>query len=324
MEGRAIARPDAYESWRVQKRPVWLQWRAGQLPGRTRQCVAPGRHHDPASMEGRAIARPDWREREGLHAGWVRFNGGPGNCPAGPGAGRDVAGAVEASMEGRAIARPDRPGRGRADVGQRASMEGRAIARPDAASLTAARSAGTSLQWRAGQLPGRTGAGAGGSAVDCCASMEGRAIARPDDGLYTAADVTNTSLQWRAGQLPGRTAWRQRSIGDGADASMEGRAIARPDSVDAGLCAHVVRCFNGGPGNCPAGPRKSPCKATWSHCFNGGPGNCPAGRHNGNRHQAREHRASMEGRAIARPDRSLDLVPLRCPFAGTCERSGKR
>ena len=31
----------------------------------------------------------------------------------------------------------------------------------------------------------------------------------------------------------------------------------------------------------------------------------------------------MEGRAIARPNRSLDLVGLTCPFAGTCERSRK-
>ena len=34
--------------------------------------------------------------------------------------------------------------------------------------------------------------------------------------------------------------------------------------------------------------------------------------------------ASMEGRAIARPNRSLDLGSLTCPFAGVCERSRKR
>ena len=33
---------------------------------------------------------------------------------------------------------------------------------------------------------------------------------------------------------------------------------------------------------------------------------------------------SMEGRTIARPDRSLDLGSLTCPFAGVCERSRKR
>ena len=32
----------------------------------------------------------------------------------------------------------------------------------------------------------------------------------------------------------------------------------------------------------------------------------------------------MEGRAIARPDRSLDLVRLKCLFARPCERYGKR
>ena len=85
-----------------------LQWRAGQLPGRTRRgrgcgrsltrrfnggpgncpaglddgaCRAGGR---VASMEGRAIARPDggWRRTAGR--GRTGFNGGPGNCPAGP------------------------------------------------------------------------------------------------------------------------------------------------------------------------------------------------------------------------------------------------
>lgn len=32
----------------------------------------------------------------------------------------------------------------------------------------------------------------------------------------------------------------------------------------------------------------------------------------------------MEGRAAARPDRSLVLVPLKCLFAGVCERLAKR
>ena len=66
-----------------------LQWRAGQLPGQTAAV-----HGWPvrlvssiASMEGRAIARPNKWVHEGV--GSVRrrisgFNGGPGNCPAKP------------------------------------------------------------------------------------------------------------------------------------------------------------------------------------------------------------------------------------------------
>ena len=88
--------------------------------------------HDPSSMEGRAIARPNravgelWvhghgssmegraiaRPNTGAGCRHSRrstlFNGGPGNCPAkrltlSEGCGREVL----SSMEGRAIARPN-------------------------------------------------------------------------------------------------------------------------------------------------------------------------------------------------------------------------
>ena len=118
---------------RASPAPTSLQWRAGQLPGQT---LGPNRHariDRRASMEGRAIARPN-----PAPGGLGRlvpgcFNGGPGNCPAKPQDEYDaLLGDLVASMEGRAIARPNR------DMGQLhhdsvvvASMEGRAIARPN-------------------------------------------------------------------------------------------------------------------------------------------------------------------------------------------------
>ena len=80
------------------------------MPGRTIDSLQDPDKRSIASMEGRAIARPDTVIGDREHGGQV------------------------ASMEGRAIARPDvgdgldRPGHRRC-----ASMEGRAIARPDPA-----------------------------------------------------------------------------------------------------------------------------------------------------------------------------------------------
>ena len=83
MEGRAIARPNGAGGSASAKWKNWLQWRAEQLPGQTRsrldsscgpmrslhwraeQCPATGRVAvnvaglGRASMEGRAIARPN-------------------------------------------------------------------------------------------------------------------------------------------------------------------------------------------------------------------------------------------------------------------------
>ena len=59
--------------------------------------------------------------------------------------------------------------------------------------------------------------------------------------------------------------------------------------------------------------------------FNGGPDNCPAEPDSPSTGctSRRIRLPSMEGRTIARPNRSLDLGLLTCPFAGTCERSRK-
>ena len=249
MEGRAIARPDSTgcgPRFCVSAMPTALQWRAEQLLGQTMPVIArvmvdrraqtrfnggpsncsarrSGRRlHRPgvlgASMEGRAIARPDSAEE-------------PARRP------RRL---TAASMEGRAIARPDQRGfapsvmsltlsfnggpsncsarhhrcrcRKHLMSSPKASMEGRAIARPDSAR-------------RYNASPDRSGP----------ASMEGRAIARPDT---------------KHRGHPAHTF----NVG----ASMEGRAMARPDqnAVRAVIRLLERRSFNGGPSNCSARRRR--------------------------------------------------------------------
>ena len=328
-----------------------LQWRAGQLPGHTQwerwavktvhpfnggpdNCPAILRSStsassvDPPSMEGRTIARP-YQHRA------------PTGSAAGP------------SMEGRTIARPYRAHLARAmrcppilqwragqlpghttekavtsqDVAA-PSMEGRTIARPYS-QPEAYPPAGLGdqgrrcLQWRAGQLPGHT------RCLQSLAplhrpSMEGRTIARPYRLLRSQPG------QWHS-------------------PSMEGRTIARP-YADEGHADHH-RAFNGGPDNCPAirwstpiemGPRglsmegrtiarpyhswRSSPRRPLSSSFNGGPDNCPAIPICPLEPDSPRYHAtlpSMEGRTIARPYRSSELVCLTCPFAGVCERCRK-
>ena len=83
MEGRAIARPNA--SWLISEiePTTTLQWRAEQSLGQTSRRQPAARPRTLASMEGRAIARPNQEV-----------------------AARPGSDAIVASMEGRAIARP--------------------------------------------------------------------------------------------------------------------------------------------------------------------------------------------------------------------------
>ena len=106
MEGRAIARPNVSVQGAMTVERGMLQWRAGQLPGQTRPCRSlagngragfnggPGncpakplfvtlkKTNCVASMEGRAIARPNLRSQRTALQCVAGFNGGPGNCPA--------------------------------------------------------------------------------------------------------------------------------------------------------------------------------------------------------------------------------------------------
>ena len=182
MEGRAIARPNAHFLGIDAAGEDYLQWRAGQLPGQTRLSkIADENPAIAPSMEGRAIARPN------MH---MTLSGPYWVCPsmegraiARPNAARATnhsAAEPVPSMEGRAIARPNAHGEHWGQVGRQPSMEGRAIARPNALDSHWNQPSTSSLQWRAGQLPGQT--------------------ERP-----TVSSSAKSSLQWRAGQLPGQT-----------------------------------------------------------------------------------------------------------------------
>ena len=181
-----------------------------------------------ASMEGRAIARP---------------NCGPPdvNTPD-----------VVASMEGRAIARPN-AAMTLLEHGSR-GLQWRAEQLPGQTRIFATESPSTPmpLQWRAEQLPGQTAATGfpqrrrwcfNGGPSNCpakparpdhaggpelLASMEGRAIARPNWATWREQPCQRP-LQWRAEQLPGQTGIQRCGHCRQDGASMEGRAIARPN-----------------------------------------------------------------------------------------------
>ena len=172
------------------------------------------------------------------------------------------------------------------------------------------------LQWRAEQLPGQTGSrptlrrrwpeSFNGGPSNCPAkrrrdrvrgsagpapSMEGRAIARPNEDIEVGHLIEFTVFQWRAEQLPGQTSKPTSSTSPPASA------------------------FNGGPSNCPAKryrnewPRRRGTNLQWRaeqlpgqtrlRAFSPIVGRDP----------------SMEGRAIARPNRAALAVPadLRIP-----------
>ena len=331
MEGRAIARPNlvqvsadqagdlpfnggpgncpAKPTGTVQSRTGKsdLQWRAGQLPGQTGGWRV-GVGHQFTDLQWRAGQLPGQTNKDGTV----------------------TLAEVLPSMEGRAIARPNRwllwcylrrqyrlqwragqlPGQtlligGRSALVQRPSMEGRAIARPN---------------WAGPADSGRERAPFNGGPGNCPAKLRpqrqpeswtatfnggpGNCPAKPDQRRPRLA--RRDTLQWRAGQLPGQTPTAQRPCGRLYVPSMEGRAIARPNMVEgcplcqetdhlqwrAGQLPGQTSCcwpsasarrsaFNGGPGNCPAKP-----EGMWR---NGEPGLFP----------------SMEGRAIARPNRKV-------------------
>ena len=296
MEGRAIARPNvcqhaprtgrgrpgrrfnggpsncpakpkiARQSAQCQRERL-LQWRAEQLPGQT--CSSPRGRRPNLFPE---VAPLQWRAEQlpgQTSANRFRFR---------------AAGQL-ASMEGRAIARPNVMNVVVAGaVGRRvASMEGRAIARPNP-------------MRQAALLP------APNTRADA-ASMEGRAIARPNpprpenqrrQSLRFNGGPSNCPakpvpermcpiiacmLQWRAEQLPGQTRRHPE------------RAAADP------LCG-----FNGGPSNCPAKPPASSPLTHGMTWLQWRAEQLPGQTRSCRRSSVRVHRASMEGRAIARPN----------------------
>ena len=302
-----------------------LQWRAGQLPGRTTpRWSHPRGGTKPASMEGRAIARPNLITTYRYGPNERGFNGGPGNCPAEPENVVAITHIGIAELQWRAGQLPGRtlaafrmsslvrcfnggPGNcpaepvaahHRADGCHRASMEGRAIARPNALIAAEQGTPIEPLQWRAGQLPGRTISKCSPRVPSSCFNGgPGNCPAEPD--ASERSEDYLLALQWRAGQLPGRTCNQRCSRGRVPTASMEGRAIARPNAMFSASSRNATTSLQWRAGQLPG---RTP-SVGWAI--------------------RQRILASMEGRAIARPNCSSDLVGLTCPFTGDCERSCK-
>ena len=134
-----------YLQWRAEQLPgqtsfdqakvmrlLSLQWRAEQLPGQTWDGAGAAWDTSEPSMEGRAIARPNWTlVCCSPNRGSLSFNGGPSNCPAKQRRQSRSVRCRSPSMEGRAIARPNLASASKPSSGSCPSMEGRAIARPN-------------------------------------------------------------------------------------------------------------------------------------------------------------------------------------------------
>ena len=216
MEGRAIARPNLASrptaGTLVPATAASMEGRAIARPNHFSTAIADSQRRAPvASMEGRAIARPNLRSVDDFE-----------DCRM-----------LSASMEGRAIARPNLS---RASNGPPcstltvASMEGRAIARPN-----------TGLHCTSHRDPLCFNGGPG----NCPAQTSTPSSTPP----------RQQPLQWRAGQLPGQTVGDAADKADRGDRRFNGgpgncpakRPCTRPPS---GGSARMG--FNGGPGNCPA------------------------------------------------------------------------
>ncbi len=176
-------------SWKLQSPPATssrrLQWRAGQLSGRSRVLSTQPRRRDEPSMEGRTIVRPELFEHCGRSAVRRAFNGGPDNCPAGAGN----------------SSRRQRRRRGAFNGGPDNCPAGVDISRPG-------RIRGLFLQWRAGQLSGRS------RPVPSLWLTLGRVLCTFNGGpdncpagvdWFWDCPLDGGALQWRAGQLSGRS-----------------------------------------------------------------------------------------------------------------------
>ena len=236
---------------------VYLQWRAGQLPGQT--CNSGGSSIDiTLLLQWRAGQLPGQTSNRGhAHARSVSFNGGPGNCPAKP-APTTKAAKVFDPFNGGPGNCPAKPEMAVTPMLDGLALQWRAGQLPG---QTPSPPSIAALQWRAGQLPGQTQARSAQSVLrlatfnggpgNCPAkppptrwalerrvrpSMEGRAIARPNPGLRRTAPVSAIpSMEGRAIARPNTVAGCAQHRGQ--DPSMEGRAIARPNSTTPAPCS---------------------------------------------------------------------------------------
>ena len=256
-------------------------------------------------MEGRTIARPYQCEAAKRHVGAPRWplQWRAGQLPGHTGVHvHGAAGSHDASMEGRTIARPYSPTpEDGADVAT--TFNGGPDNCPAIPDLLGGGSQAGIWRFNGGpdncpairMIPGRAvqrGSPSFNGGPDNCPAI----LQSPE---RSTAQRSPCALQWRAGQLPGHT--RDTSGSAEFSRALQWRAGQLPGHTS---------------------PRHShACNQRES--FNGGPDNCPAIRELPTVAACVRIPASMEGRTIARPYRSSELVCLTCPFAGVCERCRK-
>ena len=211
-----------------------------------------------------------------------------------------------ASMEGRAMARPDGVRHRYLEQRHLASMEGRAMARPDSTPASKRPIASAMLQWRAEQWLGQTRRTEQPAHLSARASMEGRAMARPDLRVLDPGDSYYLTLQWRAEQWLGQTRCLPARNTLPAPRFNGGPSNGSARLIPAHRWKGLLHGFNGGPSNGSARRRSALGAPAPSGSFNGGPSNGSARRPHRPPHHPRAAPASMEGRAMARPD----ITPL--------------
>ena len=208
---------------------VVLQWRAGQLSGRTRGVDEVERFRLRASMGGRAIVRPNTAKSCLRCQRSDRFNGGPGNCPAEP-----------------VVPPPCVDTRTRFNGGP-----GNCPAEP----VVPPPCVDTRTRFNGG--PGNCPAEPVHTGVCPMTRFNGGPGNCPAErNANQLRTLGATWLQWRAGQLSGRTRCSRWS----------GRHRSQCFNGGPGNCPAEPHyrfplwtsggCFNGGPGNCPAEPAK--------------------------------------------------------------------
>ena len=181
-------------------------------------------------------------------------------------------------------------------------MEGRAIARPN--EFTCQRIHGTSGRFNGGpsNCPAKRPCGRARETPVSSASMEGRAIARPNP----ARPMTSWRCWCRFNGGPSNCPAKRPAACSSArvgSTSFNGGPSNCPAKLRGAVPPTAVKClgFNGGPSNCPAKRLGRVPGSPTAGRFNGGPSNCPA-KHGRSQGLGVARRASMEGRAIARPN----------------------
>ena len=212
-----------------------------------------------------------------------------------------------------------RSARCRSCGGQRASMEGRAIARPNGSTATPS-AHGHSFNGGPGNCPAKHPCrcdrpveqlGFNGGPGNCPAKPGARSGRRRKTRRFNGGPGNCPAKRRLDGPAP-----PERGTGFNGG---PGNCPAKHRRLRRSRRRLPIR-FNGGPGNCPAKRGRDGVRSrVLRPRFNGGPGNCPAKRRVGSRCAEGDRNASMEGRAIARPNLTPPTIPQDRVVAASME-----